>query len=170
MRKKMIVAITTILIAVIVGLLLIVKKQFIEDEYISIRNMPKIELNRLQGGKFILSEKDEMSRTVLFFFSPDCFFCEDEISEIISCKDEFMDVRWLFITQAILKDDLNSFLKRFPIMSIPNAVILLEDWPKYHSMFEVSGPPAMFVYDKKGNLINSVRGAVDIDLIKKWLR
>lgn len=137
-----------------------------------VQKLPDISLQSYDGGMFQSKEINTLTnRTVIIFFSPDCSLCEKEIAEIISIKDSFKkDVRWIFITQSILKDELYSFLMRYPVKSIPNSVILLEDWPKYHNMFEVSGPPAMFVYDKNEKLIHSVRGLVSIDILKGWLQ
>lgn len=160
-----------ILIALLLLSTLVLTTTFMVNDSNSRQFLPDISLKSYDGRMFLSKEIEPLTdRTVVIFFSPDCTLCEKEIGEIISCKDSFKDVRWLFITQEILKDELNSFLMNYPIMSIPNAVILLEDWPKYHTMFEVSGPPALFVYDKNGELIHSVRGSVSINIIKKWLR
>lgn len=150
-------------------LLLLKNERHIEQmEYSKLPNISLIEYNK--NVTYNLFDFTLLNKTVVMFISPDCSHCEKEIGDIISYKEEFKDVRWLFITQSILKDELKSFLYKYPIMSIPNAVILMEDWSKYYTMFEVSAPPAIFVYNKKGELINSERGEVGIDVIREWLR
>lgn len=135
-----------------------------------IHKLPDISLVKYDSGKwFTLSKERGVDKTVIIFFSPDCEFCEKEIEGILSIKDEFPNVRWLFITQSIIKDELFGFFVRYPINEMNNAIILLEDYPKYFSLYDVSGPPALFVYDKNGELIEESRGAVSVRTLIKWL-
>lgn len=140
----------------------------IQTEKISI--LPDFELTSYDGNIYSLKNQKKKYRTIVLFFSPDCELCEKEINDIILNKELFKEVRWLFITQSILANEMRNFLTLYPLSEIDNSVILLENWPKYNTMYEVSGPPAMFVYDREGKLIHSARGAVSIDVIKKWLQ
>lgn len=143
------------------------KNNITESE--QILQIPNIELELYHGGFYSLSNYSTKRKTIVLFFSPDCELCEKEINDIILNKELFKDVRWLFITQSILANEMRNFLTLYPLSEIENSVILLENWPKYHTMYDITGPPAMFVYDDKGRLIHSVRGSVGIDIIIEWL-
>lgn len=135
-----------------------------------ILHIPNIELNIYNGGFYSLSNYPTKRKTIVLFFSPECDLCENELQSIIENKEFFINVRWIFITQSIFVDELSTFLTRCPIKNIENSNILIENHLKYHSLYEVTGPPAMFVYDDEGQLIHSVRGSVGIDLIIEWLK
>lgn len=167
-KRKIVVLFFVPCISIIILLLYKKSNESSQLELISV--LPDFELISYERERYSLKTQTKKDRTIVLFFSPDCELCEKEINDIIVNKEIFKEVRWLFITQSILEDELDIFLNNYPIMTIPNAVILLEDWPKYHTMFEVSGPPAMFVYDREGMLIHNVRGTVSIDVIKKWLQ
>lgn len=107
---------------------------------------------------------DTTKRTSIIFFSPDCEFCQKEIEGIINRYGDCRDVQWLFITIA-QPEELVLFIKEYPIDSIPNALLLREDFPEMHMKFDVTAPPALFIYDEHGKLMKMHRGATSIRTI-----
>ena len=107
-------------------------------------------------------------KTAILFFSPDCNSCRNEINDILQFRNEFRDIQWVFITVAQY-EDLDCFLNEYPIHLLPDAYLLREDYPINHMLFNVSVPPALFVYDKKGTLIAKHKGEILIQSIAKDL-
>lgn len=98
-------------------------------------------------------------KTAILFFSPECNACRKEINDIVTFQSEFQDIQWVFITIAQY-EELHSFVKECPISSLPDAFLLREDYPTNHLLFDVSTPPALFVYNEKGKLIAMRRGEI----------
>ena len=104
--------------------------------------------------------------TAIFFFSPECDACRKEINDILQFRNDFRNTQWLFITIAQY-EELDRFLNQYPIHLLSGAFLLREDYPINHMLFNVSVPPALFVYDKKGKLITMHKGEILIQSIIK---
>ena len=123
-----------------------------------------------EGNAYTVKKHYSEGKTVLVFFSPDCDLCDRELTSIVKNKDLFTNNRWVFVSFAFMKDEIGFFLETHAIDKLDNSVILLEDSPKYHAMYQVVGPPALFVYDKKGKLIHSSYGSVEDATLIEWLQ
>lgn len=101
---------------------------------------------------YSLKQNSEINKTVVFFFSPDCSFCEEEIKGIIESDYSSESTRWIFISNPMSSDDIPLFLQRVPLYTIKGSIILVDSSLRYHSLFGVAAPPSLFIYDKKGKL------------------
>lgn len=130
---------------------------------------PEITAKLYKGGVYTVPQEYKDGKTMVVFFSPECDLCEEELNVIL--KNELPSSnRWVFISFSFLKDELEFFLERTPIDTLNNSVILLEDSPKYHSLFHVIGPPSLFVYNEKRELIHSSYGKVDDRILIDWVK
>ena len=130
---------------------------------------PEITAKLYKGGVYTVPQEYKDGKTMVVFFSPECDLCEEELNVIL--KNELPSSnRWVFISFSFLKDELEFFLERTPIDTLNNSVILLEDSPKYHSLFHVTGPPSLFVYNEEGELIHSSYGKVDDRTLIDWIK
>lgn len=134
------------------------------------RLMPEINALTVFGDSLRVNDYlDPTKRTVIMFFHSDCEFCQKEIEGIIERNGECRDVQWVFITIA-QPEELEPFLKEYPIESIPNAFLLREDFPEMHIKFDVTAPPALFIYDEHKKLMRMHRGATSIKTIVEELQ
>lgn len=134
------------------------------------RIMPEINALTVSGDSLRVNDYlDPTKRTSILFFGPDCEFCQKEIEGILERNGECRAVQWIFITIA-QPEELEPFLKEYPIESIPNAFLLREDFPEMHIKFDVSAPPALFIYDEQGTLMKMHRGATSIRTIVAELK
>lgn len=136
----------------------------------SVLFLPEVKALTVSGDSLKFRDVcDTTKRTSILFFGPDCEFCQKEIEGIIERNGECRDVQWIFITIA-QPEELEPFLKEYPIESIPSAFLLREDFPEMHIRFDVSAPPALFIYDEQGNLMKMHRGATSIRTIVAELK
>ena len=158
------------LIAIALSLLIYVTGKRIKQKYSFISDLPELSGLTISGDSLIFKEViDTTKRTSILFFGPDCEFCRKEIEGIIERNGECRDVQWIFITIA-QPEELELFLNEYPIESIPDAFLLREDFPEMHIRFDVSAPPALFIYDEHGNLMKMHRGATSIKTIVAELK
>ncbi len=131
--------------------------------------MPEISVLTISGDSLKVNNVlDTTKRTAILFFGPDCEFCQKEIEGIIKRNGECRNVQWVFITFA-QPEELEPFLKEYPIESIPNAFLLREDFPEMHIRFE-STPPDLFIYDEQGTLMKMHHGSSSIKTIVAELK
>ena len=103
------------------------------------------------------------------FFSPDCEFCRQELKGIIDNRKSFRNVDWVFVTLSP-QEELEEFLLEYPLQSVPEARICIEEWPELFGALDVTAPPSIFIYDAEGLLEHYKRGAVSIKTILEWLK
>lgn len=141
-----------------------------EQKMASLRIIPEINALTVPGDSLRVNDYlDPTKRTVVMFFHSDCEFCQKEIGGIIERNGECRDVQWIFITIA-QPEELEPFLNEYPIESIPGAFLLREDFPDMHILFDVSAPPALFIYDEHGKLMKMHGGAIPIKTIVEELQ
>lgn len=138
--------------------------------FAEIKQLPVITAHSVQGEVFVSTEHlDLKKRTVLLFFHPECEYCKKELDGVLSRHQECRNVQWLFLTLAS-SSVVEDYLMEHPLNSIPDAYVLREDWPVTYKLFDVKGPPALFIYDENGILIKRYKGATSIDSIVQDLR
>lgn len=134
-------------------------------------SLPEISAITYDGKLFELDKQDKVKTTIVFFFSPECDHCEEEIKGILSRESllENKDIRWIFITMDVLKDELGVFLESYPIDKASNAFVLLDSALYYHNLFEVTGSPTVFMFDKSGAQVHKIVGGFNINILTQWL-
>lgn len=138
---------------------------------VQIRQIPTISAIRLSGEDIKTSDiLVGGKRIVLFFFHPECEYCRKELAGVWERHTECPEAQWLFITLAPI-DEVEDYLLTCPLDSIPNAHVLTQETPETFVLYNVKGPPAVFIYDDEGFLRITHRGATSIDdLIKEIKR
>jgi len=129
-----------------------------------ISRIPSVELVDIDGETFRLPELLPERKTALLFFSHDCEFCQKEIQGILEEAAFVEGVIWVFVTPS-QRDALEVFFSEFPINMIPDAKVCITESADLYASLDVSAPPAIFIYNKKGDLEFYHRGALSIKTI-----
>lgn len=133
-----------------------------------IKYLPQDTLVSIYGEEFRLDEVQCGSKTALMFFSHDCEFCRKEIEGIVDNAYKMLNVSWVFVTPSPV-EDVNVFLGEYYLDKLPYVKICCLNTPDLFVKFDVSAPPALFIYDENGELMKYQKGAVSISEILKWL-
>ena len=171
MRKKRFLISFVIPVTLFVISLLLYHKFSIDDQKIDVFKIPEISAITYDGSLFELSKLEKSEKTVVFFFSPECEHCEEEINGLLQRPSllEDSNIRWIFITMDVLKDELGVFFESFPINKKSNVYILLDSGLYYHNLFEVTGAPSVFIFDKSESLVHKIIGGFNINILSQWL-
>lgn len=163
-NKKNILVFLCVLITAIIGLFLwALFKHCSETEKITY--IPEIVALTLEGEEININEQlDSRKRTAIVFFHPECEFCQQEINGIINRYSECRNVQWVFLTLAF-PEEITPFLVDYPILTIPDAYLIRENWPNVCKRLNFTAPPEMLIYDKNGKLIKNHKGATSIRTI-----
>ena len=167
--KKKYLVIIIISVLTFAGLALCYIKKDKMKQTSPIEIFPEITAKLYKGGVYTVPQEYKGGKTMVVFFSPECELCEEELNVILNNELPSSN-RWVFISFSFLKDELDYFLEQTPIDTLNNSVILLEDSPKYHSLFHVIGPPSLFVYNEEGELVHSSYGKVDDRTLIDWVK
>ena len=143
-------------------------KQKNVDNNPRISELPDFESYCSDEADLVVLNNLESDITYVIFFSPECELCEDEIKIILDNRELCVGRKFIFITQPIMRDEMPYFLEMMPMNEIPNSVILFDSSMRFHTLFGVSSPPSTFVYDKKGQIVDSYHGFTHMDkLLRK---
>ena len=149
MRTRYLLAFISLFVIAFLLLFIIIKHNSKESKLTELPNfeIPIFESNIIYSDINSTTEKN----SVVIFFSPDCEYCDEEINGILKSNRPDEDVKWIFITNPMVVNDLALFLQRNPISQLKNSVILIDSSFRYHNLFGVMAPPATFIF-KKGKL------------------
>ena len=168
MKPKHIILCVICLVAVALAIMLSTALRKHTAQMACITQLPDTVLVTISGETLFLTNHNSDQRTVLMFFSPDCEYCRKEIMGIISNAADIKMVDWIFLTISS-QDDMDAFLKEYPLLTIPKATIVIDELAEFHRALGVTAPPSIFIYDGNGILEHYKRGAVSIKTILEWL-
>lgn len=100
---------------------------------------------------------------VIFYFHPECEFCQLEINELLAQKELLDNVLPVFVTTLASPDDVAEFEKTHPISSIDNAVLLFDRKFVLSTEYGIQSPPQTMIYNGEGHLVKHFRGFVMIN-------
>lgn len=106
---------------------------------------------------------------VLFFFGPDCPYCQNLTREITSRMNELKDVRFYMATMADFKE-IQMYDTLFKLDKYKNVTIGKDVNNFFVDYYKAPGFPYLVVYDKRKEFKQIVVGGVSVDSLKKVIR
>jgi len=121
-------------------------------------------INVADSSIFTKNNLKKKKATIIIMFSPDCEHCQAETKELTEKIELFKKVQIVMASPLDFKY-LQAFYKEYNIVNYPNIIIGRD--PSYFlgTFYKVRSFPSIFVYDKKGNLVNSFIGSTPIEQI-----
>lgn len=102
---------------------------------------------------------------LLFYFGPDCPYCQMEIDEIVKNIERLKDVQFYLITPYSISD-MREFYKRNDIQKYSNIVVGRDHAFLFGRYFGAQSVPYLAFYDKGKRLKAAFLGNVYFDQIK----
>jgi thiol-disulfide isomerase/thioredoxin len=164
--KKMIVLTAVASLTVTLSVLCIIFYTKHQKAQARIVNIPSITLQTLEGQTADIAQITCDNVSVIFFFHPECIFCEMEIKEILAHQNGLVGVNIVFITTAE-NGELAKFLNEYPIGTIPNSAVLIDHDREFVITYNVKSPPTCYVYDEEQKLRKTIRGTVSVSDLTK---
>ncbi len=169
MKKKLVIVTVLCLAAGTLAVVFLVTLQRHNLKRARIVQLPAFEARDIEGGTFVSSSLSRYRRSAILFFSPDCEFCRTELKNIVMRGNQWEDVCWLFVTMSD-KTTVEDFLMECDVEAIPNSRVVIDEKGSIISLFAVSAPPTLFIYDENLLLIHIGKGATSISTIMEWLQ
>lgn len=115
--------------------------------------------------------KDDLKNkraTIIMVFSPDCDHCQHETRELIKNIELFKKVQ-IVMTSPTAYPYIKKFYEEYEIAKYPN-IIMGRD-PAYYlgTFYKIRSFPAIFLYNKKGELVSAFDGTVPVEKIAEAL-
>lgn len=137
--------------------------------YLRFPTVPPFSITKVSDStRFTKDDLSKKKATIIFIFSPDCEHCQHETKEFIAHIKLFKKAQ-IIMTSPLEHSYLKRFYDEYKIADYPNIIMGRDPTYFFGTFFHVRSFPAIFVYDKKGNFVNSFDGSVPIEKIAEIL-
>lgn len=137
--------------------------------YLRFPTVPPFSIIKVPDStRFTKDNLQKKKATVIIIFSPDCDHCQHATKELTANIGLFKK------TQIVMASPLEfayikKFYEEYKIAEHPNIIMGRDPSYFFGTFFRVRSFPAIFVYDKKGNFIQSFDGSVPVEKIAEVL-
>ena len=134
-----------------------------EQQELQLQTIPNITLSTVDSLPVNLGDLCATGQlTVIFYFHPECEFCQLEIKELLAHKELLDNVLPVFVTFAS-QNDVAEFEKTHPISTIDNSALLFDRKYALSAEYGIQSPPQTLIYNDEGHLVKHFRGFVMIN-------
>lgn len=134
-----------------------------EQIELKLQDFPCITLSTADSIPFNLGDLCAAEQSiVIFYFHPECEFCQLEINELLAQKELLDNVLPVFVTFAS-PNDVAEFERTNPISTIDNSVLLFDRKFVLSTEYGIQSPPQTLIYNGEGHLVKHFRGFVMIN-------
>jgi len=114
--------------------------------------------------KFVKADLDTKKSTIIMIFSPDCEHCQHEVKELKANINLFKNTQIVLVSYLDFHF-LKTFYTNYKIADYPNISVGYDSKYFFVPFFKAKFFPAIFVYNKKGKLIDAFDGSVAVQKI-----
>ncbi len=116
--------------------------------------IPSFKLMKVDSSTFYMKDVAGAKKqpTVVIVFSPSCSHCQHQAEEITSHMKDFENTTFLFVTGYPLTE-IQQYINSYGLDKFPNIYIGQDYGRNLASFYKIKSIPGIFVYNKKGNLV-----------------
>ncbi len=138
--------------------------------YFKYPDVPPFTITKVPDStKFTKADLIKNKAVLIMVFSPDCDHCKHEVNEIIANIDLFKNIQ-IVMASSLDFQLIKTFYETYKIADYP-TITMCRDYSYFlGQFFKVKFFPAIFLYNKKGKLIQSFDGSVPVQKIADALK
>src|SRR5829696_4310381 len=114
--------------------------------------------------KYTKADLPKKKPLLLILFSPDCEHCQHEAREIVAHAEEFKDIHIIMSTTYPIYR-MTAFAASYGLDKLSNVVMAKDPYYLLISFYDIKNLPFMALYNKKGDLIETMAGTVAIEKV-----
>lgn len=130
--------------------------------YLRFPFVPSFKLTKVSDSTYFV--KDDLKKnkpTIIMVFSPDCEHCQEE-TKAITANIKLFKKAQIVMASPLEYAYLRKFYDEYGIANFPQITMGRDPSYLLGTFYKIRSFPAIFVYDKKGNLITSFTGSVPV--------
>lgn len=137
--------------------------------YLRFPTVPPFTITKVSDStKFTKEDLSKRKSTIIIVFSPDCEHCQYETKELTANIKLFKKAQ-IIMASPLEHHILKKFYDEYKIADYPNIIMGRDPSYFFGTFYHVRSFPAIFVYDKKGNYVNTFDGSVPVQKIAEIL-
>lgn len=121
-------------------------------------------INVADSSIFTKDNLKKKKATIIMMFSPDCEHCQAETKELTAKIGLFKKAQ-IIMASPLDFNYLKEFYNEYKIADYPTITMGRDPIYFFGTFFKVRSFPSIFVYDKKGKLVNSFTGSTPVEEI-----
>jgi len=138
--------------------------------YLRFPILPSFKLTKVpDSSTFTRQDLKKNKPTVVMIFSPDCEHCQEETKMLTANIDLFKKAQIIMASPTEYRF-LRAFYEEYKIAGHPNITMGRDPGYYFGTFYKVRSFPAIFIYDKKGNLVTNFSGETPIKEIADALK
>lgn len=130
--------------------------------YLRFPFIPSFTITKVaDSSRFTKADLKKNRPTVIMIFSPDCEHCQEETKAITANIGLFKKAQ-IVMASPLEHSYIRKFYDEYGIAAHPQITMGRDPSYFFGTFYKVRSFPAIFVYDKKGNLITQFSGSVPV--------
>lgn len=152
----------SLVVAALVFIFLIVQKLEAKEEIASsYSELPSLKLKRMDNSNVLLNKEYPNEKVILIVFSTECFFCREEIDEILANHMKFQDAKIVMASSQNCQSVLE-FSKQYDALDNTNIIFTYSESAETVNWISKFNVPAIFVYNNEHNLVRHFKGKTSV--------
>lgn len=133
--------------------------------------VPSFKLMKVDSTTFYMKDVATAKKqpTVVIVFSPQCSHCQHQAEEITSHMKDFENTTFLFVTGYPLSE-MQQYISSYALDKFPNIYVGQDAGRNLAGFYKIRSIPGIFVYNKKGNLVQEYDTNVKAEVLAAVLK
>ncbi len=116
-------------------------------------SIPKFTLIKCPDNSVVTRDDLKKDPTLVIYFSPTCEHCKKATAELLAHKDELKKKQVLMVS-TLPMNQISDFYYEMHLQAEPEVIVGMDAKYFFPVFYQVQQLPALFVYDKKGQLLS----------------
>jgi peroxiredoxin len=134
----------------------------------NIKIIPSFTYQDIDGNPFTNANLIENKALLFVYYNSECEFCNEEAKMIKENIEQFNTTQIIFISFEET-EIIKQFATNHQLDTYDNVTFLSDSKVSFATTFDVKSLPCIVLYDKKGNLIEKLKGQTKADTILRKL-
>lgn len=131
--------------------------------------LPDFNVQLLNNSTFNTKSIPIGQPLVLFYFTPNCPYCNAQMTDLINNYKELQKVTILALTPN-LNNETDQFYSKFKINNYPNFIMAIDSSRFFKRYYNTRGVPYLAFYNTDKKLTQLVRGKITFNQMKHLLK
>ena len=129
-------------------------------------SFPPVDLLQLNNQPLTKKDLPKGKASMVFYFSPDCDHCQDQVKDMLPRMKDFEKVHILMVTHQPA-EMLQKFYTEYHLNNYKNIQVGRDSKFLLPPFYKIRSLPYLALYDKQGRLIRTFEGNVKVDVLLK---
>ena len=134
-----------------------------------ITNWPDLQVDTLDGELVSTTDILGDKPVILYYFNTECIFCQETFTDLPNHPELMKEATLLFISDED-PGVISEFITDMGLDGVAEILFYNDSYQQVNDFFAIRGVPAIYLYNKQGELIDLYNGATALTKISNELQ